>query len=481
METLDQYDSFNAAHTLAYSLLALQEMNLAYHYPIVFWNTANLIVDSGAEYEAYDYYKASTSFTYIEEEESGGIDYGKVASAIGRMQQSGVQIAPPDINKSTSTFTPDVDNHTIRYGLTGITGVSHAVVEQILEKRPFESVADFKERVDGHNITSVVNLIKSGAFDSMGDRIEIMQDELKERAELKKKLNLNNANMLIQKNLLPKDKLDMNIKVFNFNKYIKRKPFYDREKETYFLDENAFPFYEAHFDMDKVTPTEGGYTISKTYWKPNVYDKYMNDVRTYIKENEAELLKSLNDALLQEQLDKYARGNLSTWSMDSLSFYQGEHELANINLEKYGVKNWADLPEEPEIDYTFTISEDGTDKEINMYKLGYIAGTVIDKNPNKSLVVLLTTTGVVNVKAYGIFPHYDKRISETLPDGSRRVLENSMFSRGNIILAHGMRRGSEFIAKKYKNSAAPHHFRQIVDITKEGDIIIKDRDRDGDS
>ena len=33
-------------HSFGYSLIALQEMNLAYHYPMIFWNCANLIVDS---------------------------------------------------------------------------------------------------------------------------------------------------------------------------------------------------------------------------------------------------------------------------------------------------------------------------------------------------------------------------------------------------------------------------------------------------
>ena len=37
----------NASHTLAYSLVGLQEMNLAYKYPIIFWNCACLITDSG--------------------------------------------------------------------------------------------------------------------------------------------------------------------------------------------------------------------------------------------------------------------------------------------------------------------------------------------------------------------------------------------------------------------------------------------------
>ena len=38
---------FNKSHTLAYSLIALQEMNLAYKYPIIFWNCACLINDAG--------------------------------------------------------------------------------------------------------------------------------------------------------------------------------------------------------------------------------------------------------------------------------------------------------------------------------------------------------------------------------------------------------------------------------------------------
>ena len=43
--------SFNLSHTYAYSLVALQEMNLAYRYPIMFWNCACLISDAGGNEE----------------------------------------------------------------------------------------------------------------------------------------------------------------------------------------------------------------------------------------------------------------------------------------------------------------------------------------------------------------------------------------------------------------------------------------------
>ena len=44
----------------------------------------------------------------------------KIASAIGKMRMAGISVSPPDINKSTFTFSPDVENSTIRYGMSGI-------------------------------------------------------------------------------------------------------------------------------------------------------------------------------------------------------------------------------------------------------------------------------------------------------------------------------------------------------------------------
>ena len=41
----------NKSHTLAYSLVALQEMNLAFRFPIIFWNCACLICDSAGNEE----------------------------------------------------------------------------------------------------------------------------------------------------------------------------------------------------------------------------------------------------------------------------------------------------------------------------------------------------------------------------------------------------------------------------------------------
>ena len=62
--------------------------------------------------------------------------------------------------------------------------------------------------------------------------------------------------------------------------------------------------------------------------------------------------------------------------MDSLCFYHGEHELANVDKERYGIIDFNKLPTEPEVDYFF--KRNG--KQIPIYKLFRIIGTVIAKN-----------------------------------------------------------------------------------------------------
>ena len=475
--------SFNLAHTLSYSIVALQEMNLAYFYPIIFWNTANLIVDSGADYkvtfddeegedseneedgEKIDEYEAVSE---EEEKKSSSSKYGKIASAIGRMQQIGIKVLPPDINESRYTYTPNTQNNTIRYGLTGIVKVGAAIVQEILDKRPYSSINDFLTRVKV-NKTQMVNLIKCGAFDCFGNREQIMDDYLFSISGAKTNLTLQNANMLIQQGLIP-DSLDFERKVFNFNKYLRK--FKDKATDMIELDETAMEFYQKHFNMDVLKMIEDKTYINATTWK-NTYDKYMDNIRKYIIQNKAELLKAINKNLIDELYEKYAQGTLARWSMDSVCFYQDGHELDGANLRAYGIVDFNDLPEEPEIDYSFSTKEGYI---VNMFKLHRIAGTVIDKDKNKSQVALLTPTGVVTVQAYGIFAQYDKQLREEGTDGKMHVVEKSMFTRGNKVVVLGMRRGpNTFVAKKYRKMVDDHHFMQITNVNEDGSLELKEK------
>ena len=282
---------FNQSHTLAYSLIALQEMNLAYHYPIIFWNCACLITDAGGdEKEQADeevevveevYNNEIEEFTQDEEEDddedeeveagvkkkkkASSVNYGKIATAIGKMRMSGIIVEPPDINKSTYTFSPDAELNIIRYGISGITRVGEELVKAIITNRPYTSIADFLSKVKVNKV-QMINLIKSGAFDSFGDRTKLMHEYVDMISDTKKRITLQNMKMLIDFDLIP-DKYDLQRRVYNFNKYIKKMKM---DQGYYGLDNPAFKFLETYFDIDKTEPnrfTESGFCIKQTICK----------------------------------------------------------------------------------------------------------------------------------------------------------------------------------------------------------------------
>ena len=505
---------FNQSHTLAYSLIGLQEMNLAFRFPIMFWNCACLISDAGGDEsnpdgngtdddnvcgvnggESYEMAEGFIDFGTEEQTDSDDdageddeedtdsenvsasgkpkkktrtVNYGKVATAIGKIKQSGVDVAPPDINRSGYTFTPDVENNTIRYGLSGITKVGEELVKSIMDGRPYKGLEDFLERIK-INKPQMVNLIKSGAFDAFGDRVAIMRKYVESVSDTKKRITLQNMKMLIDFGLIP-DEYDMERRVYNFNKYIKK---FKLDAEYYALDNIAFDFYSKYFDIDRLTTcdtAESGFKIRQTIWD-NYYQKHMGIVRPFVQKHAAELLVSVNNRLMSDTWDKYCTGSLSKWEMDSVSFYSHEHELANVDLDEYGFGDFYDLPEEPEVDRVIPIKG----KQVPILRLHRIIGTVLDRDKAKKTVTLLTTSGVVTVKIFGaVFAQYDKQVSERSADGKKHVIEKSMFSRGNKIIVSGVRDGDSFRAKKYSKTSWSL-VEQIVSVNDDGTIITHAR------
>lgn len=504
---------FNQSHTLAYSLIGLQEMNLAFRFPIMFWNCACLIsdaggdegsetdaggseevevggTDSGSTYEMAEGFvdfgnegsdddddageddeedadTDSTSGTAKPKKRTRTTNYGKIATAIGKIKQSGVDVAPPDINRSGYTFTPDVDANTIRYGLSGITKVGEELVHEIIDGRPYKGLSDFLGRIK-INKPQMVNLIKSGAFDGFGQREEIMRRYVDSVSDTKQRITLQNMKMLIDFGLIP-DEYDMERRVYNFNKYIKKLKL---DATWYGLDEIAFNFYSKHFNIDNLVPadTESGFKIKQTVWD-GIYQRHMDKIRPWVKSHAAELLVQVNDRLTRDTWDKYCLGTMSKWEMDSVSFYSHNHELENVDLEYYGFSDFWDLPEEPEIDRVIPIKG----KMVPILRLHRIIGTVLDRDKAKKTVTLLTTRGVVTVKIFGgVFAQYDKQISERGADGKKHVIEKSMFSRGNKIIVSGVRDGDSFRAKKYSKTSW-HLVEQITEVDEWGQITIHAR------
>ena len=492
---------FNLSHTLAYSLIGLQELNLAFRYPTILWDCACLISDSGGaenkeeEEEKEEkiieevFYDDMEDFTTEEDNEdeeevvttkeekkkkkAKTTNYGKIATAIGKMKSEGIKIVATDINRSQYTFAPDVKNNTIMYGLSGITKVGTDLVYKIMENRPYESIEDFLNKVKV-NKPQMVNLIKAGAFDSIcrdNDRTKAMEDYIDLIADKKKRITLQNMKMLIDFQLIPGE-YDFQCRVYNYNKYLKK-----FKEETYYLMNNiAFSFYEKNFDLDLLVlddSTESGFKIKQTDWD-KIYKKQMDIIRPYIKEHNQKLLEAVNSRLVQDMWNKYCKGNISSWEMDAISCYIHRHELAHLRNDAYGFVDYKKLPEEPEVSYEFRSKQTG--KKVPLFKIHRIAGTVLDKDKAKKSVTLLTSTGVVTVKIFGdAFTHYDKQLSERGSDGHKHVIEKSWFSRGNKIIVTGIRRGDTFLAKKYKNT--PYHLVELINDINESGYISTTKDR----
>ena len=481
-------------------------MNLAYKYPIIFWNCACLISDAGGfEEEEIDeeveeelkkeepYYDEMEEFNEEEDEEVSSYEeddgangypatiivtkdgrkkkktkvtnYGKIATAIGKIQSSGVVVAPPDVNESSYTFSPDATKNLIRFGLSGITRISGDLVKQIIANRPYKSIEDFTSKVKV-NKTQMINLIKAGAFDWLGGRESVMKAYVGSICGAKNRITLQNLKMLIDFGLIP-DEFDMVRRVFNFNKYLKKM----KMGEYYGFDNIAFNFYSNSFDIDLLTAsndTESGFKIKQTEWE-NIYQHHMDIIRPYVKAHSSELLEALNSALMKETWNKYCEGNISKWEMDAISCYIHEHELADIDEKKYGLSNFSDIPEQPQIEKYIPIKG----KMVPIFKLWRIYGTVLDRDKAKKTVTLLTKDSVVVVKIYGPFAEYDKQISEMGADGHKHVIEKSMFSRGNKVIITGIKEEEGFRGKVYRST--PYHTVEQIILVEDGKIETRSR------
>lgn len=452
---------FNLSHTLAYSLIALQEMNLAYAYPSLFWSCANLIVDSGGDEETGD----------------AGTDYGKIATAINRLlTTTKTKISLIDINKSHFTFSPDVEHNQIRFGLGALSGINNEAIAKIIENRPYSSLADFMARCP-LNKTQMVSLIKAGAFDELeADWAREMSTEpryvamvyyLWRVSEPKTKLNLQNFNTLIQRGLIPQS-LEYEKQVFEFNKYLKANL---KQGQYYVFNEVCNAFYSKYFNMDKLEIINGLTCIKQKEWD-KIYSKQMDNTRDWLKANQTEVLNKLNELLFMDMWNKYAKGNLSTWEMAALCFYHHEHELARVDTTKYGIDNFFKIDQEPQAESYFRRG----DKELPIWKTYKIIGTVLAKNDSKSLVTLLTPDGVVTVKfSKDYYSLYNRQISEKDEGGKKTVLEKGWFGRGNLLMVRGYRRGSQFVAKAYKRNNS--HQLYSIQLESNGIDMILTHDR----
>ena len=459
--------SFSILHTMAYSTITLQQMNLVHKFPSIYWKTACLSVNAGAINEEDYYNLVEEGIIELSDEDdirsSKKIQYGKVASAIGDMRGT-IQVKQPDINRSRMGFTPDAENNVILYGLKGITKLGDKIIQEIILNRPYKNVEDFIQKMlttDNKKLISkdrVINLIKAGAFDAIESRPreDILKNYIQTIADNKKQLTLANFPMLMKKNMVPAH-LEEEKKCNNFTRYIRKY----RYEGYYMIDEIAKEYLDEKGFNKKIVEIEyegrPADAIPDAWWD-SIYNAFMNNVRSWMKENKSSLLKELNQELFNEEFQKYAKGNILDWELQSLNFYYSGHPLKGIDLPM-PISKYNEI-QEGEIIGHWLIKG----KSIPQLKLHSIFGTVIDKDRQKSIVTLATEDAVVDVKLYKQqFARYIQESHYDENDENYTANEENFFEKGTHLVITGIKRGDMFLPKTYKKTKIKEIMKVIIE------------------
>lgn len=144
---------FNKSHAACYGLIAYWTAYLKAHYPDAFM--AALMTSDQDDTE-------------------------RLAIEMTECKHMGIEVLNPDVNESFVEFAVVPGEKKIRFGMAAVKGVGVGAVEEIIRAReadgPFKSVEDFAKRVSTSkfNRKAWESLIKTGAFDSFGDRSDLL-------------------------------------------------------------------------------------------------------------------------------------------------------------------------------------------------------------------------------------------------------------------------------------------------------------------
>lgn len=456
--------SFNLAHTTSYSIIGLQELNLYHKYNPIYWNTSVLICNSGS----------------ADEETENGTDYGKIATAIGNVQQQGVSVALPHINNSGYTFEPDVENNRIYYGLFALSGINQKIAQYIINNRPYNSLEDFIDKTkEVLKNTHYLTLIKAGAFDELEgkNRISIMREYLKIKTGYVSQIGIGQLMKMLENKLTPYHRT-IKERYLRFRKYIFSKKFEvnteytTTSKKFYKLDSISETFFEEHFiehciEGKQYYYEENGLIVNKNSFD-TMFKKIMEDVYKWAKTSEA--IEMYNNMVIEEELkDIYT--SIAEWEISSLNYYYSGHIMKDCNLENYEIENFFELSDKPREKATKKTKKGFEYKTYNSYRL---VGTVVHKDKNKHTIYLLTMEGVVPIKfSSGKFTFYDKQISEIQPDGTKKVIDKSWFERHSHLMIEGYREGTMFKPYVDRTFGSKHTVAKVVEINKDVEFPLR--------
>lgn len=158
---------FNKSHSAGYALIAYQTAYLKANYPLEF-----IIATLTSEAQ----------------------DTDRIKLLLDECRKMKIEILPPDINHSKVEFTkengqnPQSPEHSlgkIRFGFSALKNMGITAAQEVVDKQPFDSFADFLARVTPNRKTGE-SLIKSGAFDKIEPDRKLLMDVLnnKESSQL---------------------------------------------------------------------------------------------------------------------------------------------------------------------------------------------------------------------------------------------------------------------------------------------------------
>lgn len=416
---------------MGYTLILVQELNLAYKYSHLHWKVACLCVSAGD----------------INDEITKATDYGAIATAIGGMEKGFV--TPPYINTTGVGFTADVETQTCVFGLGAVKGISYDLAREIIRLRPYNSLADFIEKCVATKLvqpSKMYNLIKAGCFDKITDsRVGAMVEFVNYQVPNKTKLTTANIPKLIELGCIDESFIH-HINLFLFRKTVFSKEnvsrMINKTQGYYIVPDLVVGFFERELSKYFFNAVEydnlGRITLSSKEFD-KLYKVFQEPFTKWLQSEVA--LEKFNYAQKNVEWRKNCLGNISKWEMDSISYYySANHELDEIGLDKfYTVEDFNELSKEPTYYY---ITNRNTNRERRMIKLSLIAGTVVDKNKNKSMITLNTQYGIVQVKLNRqSFARFDRKTDE----------EKSWFSRGNMLILCGYRRGETFYPRVHED------------------------------
>lgn len=238
---------FNKAHSYSYAVICFQTAYLKTYYPTYFFKALfNLNKDKA----------------------------GMINKYILDAKQFGIEVMPPNINKSEMNFSIDEDK--VLFGLSAISGIGENIANHIINirsERRFDNLNDFITRT-GCTKSQIIMLIKAGAIPTKNKKVSLINylkslyEPLKFKPVQKapsypilisewdidpeqyrigpKKYDYDKEQILVEYNKKRKEKFDNDQKIRfkkyidDNNKYLDNEPFWEFEALQIFIKDNPF-------------------------------------------------------------------------------------------------------------------------------------------------------------------------------------------------------------------------------------------------